>query len=76
MKRNDMNISHIPTVVTAACILHNICEIHGETFNDSWLREVDDYSFPQPTSGSLHDGDSDGPKVIRNALVHYFNNNS
>ena len=76
MKRNDMNISHIPTVVTAACTLHNICEIHGETFNDSWLIEVNDSSFPQPTSGSLRDGDSDGPKVVRNALVHYFNRNS
>ena len=40
MKRNDMHISHIPCVVAAACILHNICEVHGEKFNDAWLQET------------------------------------
>ena len=30
-KRNDMNIINIPHVVTACCVLHNICEM----FNDS-----------------------------------------
>ena len=37
MKRNDMSIENIPNIITAACILHNICEIHNEGFNDSWL---------------------------------------
>ena len=32
MKRNDMRIEMIPTVIAAACVLHNICEVHGETF--------------------------------------------
>ena len=41
MRRNDMCIDNIPTVVTCACILHNVCEIHGESFNDAWLREVE-----------------------------------
>lgn len=75
MKRNDMIISNIPKVVTAACILHNICEIHGEYFNDSWLREVEDSSLPQPTSSSVRDEGSLGAKRVRDALVYYFNNN-
>ena len=29
MKRNDMNIDNIPCVITACCILHNMCEVHG-----------------------------------------------
>ena len=51
VKRNDMNIDNIPRAITAACILHNICEIHGESFNEAWLREIQpDSSFPQPSS--------------------------
>ena len=30
MKRNDMNTDNIPHVIAAACVLHNICEIHHE----------------------------------------------
>ena len=35
LKKNDMYISNIPTVITAASILHNVCEIRGETFNEA-----------------------------------------
>ena len=49
MKRNDMHVDNIPVVITAACILHNICKVHGESFNESWLLEADSGSnFPQP----------------------------
>ena len=51
MKRNDMHTVHIPTVISACCILHNICEIHGECFNDTWL--LNETEFKQPTSASL-----------------------
>ena len=30
-------IKNVPTTVSAACVLHNMCEIHGETFDDSWV---------------------------------------
>ena len=38
MKRNNMRIEIIPTVISAVCILHNICEIHGETFQECWFK--------------------------------------
>ena len=41
MKRNDMRMKVIPTVISAACVLHNICEIHGETFQECWLRDME-----------------------------------
>ena len=28
MKRNDSNIKNIPTLVTACCVLHDLCELH------------------------------------------------
>lgn len=73
-KRNDMLVKNIPTVITAACVLHNMCEVHGETFNESWLHETDsDSNFPQPSTVICPDGrNSDRPKQIREALVHYF----
>ena len=71
MKRNDMCIDTITTIVTAACILHNICEVHGDNFNEAWLTD-DGSSFPQPVSTTTQDGNNGQPKVIRNALVTYF----
>ena len=41
MKRNDMHIKHIPNILAAACILHNICEKYGEHFNKSRLQSID-----------------------------------
>ena len=35
MKRNDMHVSNIPHYITVAFILHNVCEIHCEHFNDT-----------------------------------------
>ena len=37
MKWNDTDIRFLPTLATACCVLHNICEIHGDDFNDKWL---------------------------------------
>ena len=28
MKRNDMHTKHIPVVISACCILHNLCEVY------------------------------------------------
>ena len=49
MKRNSMNTEHIPTVITACCILHDICEIHGEYFNKNWLSD-NSMEYEQPSS--------------------------
>ena len=36
-----MHINNIPNVIAAACILHNMCEIHGKYFNETWLQEIE-----------------------------------
>ena len=36
MKRNDTDVSFMPTLVTASCcVLHNLCEVHGDSFDDN-----------------------------------------
>ena len=46
-----MHIKHIPNVILACCVLHNICEIHNGTFNEEWLQDVD-LSQPDDTTSS------------------------
>jgi len=43
LKRMDVDVDHIPNIITAACcVLHNLCEVHGETFVSSWMDDVPD----------------------------------
>ena len=65
---------HIPNVIAAACILHNICEVHGERFNDAWLQDVRSAgNSSEPPNTTCRDGPSEKPKQIRDALVQYLN---
>ena len=71
LKRNDMTTEHIPTVIAVCCVLHNICEIHGEGFNDAWLQEETDYQQPYPSSfGSASNNET--AHSVRNTLMHYL----
>ena len=73
LMRNDMRVDHIPNIVAAACILHNMCEVHGELFNDAWLQDINGMDgIVQPQTVAIRDGSSYGPKLVRDALVHYF----
>ena len=37
LKRLDVDVSDVPEVVTACCVLHNICKVHGEEFSEELL---------------------------------------
>ena len=66
-----MNIQQIPTVITACCILHNVCEIHGDHFNESWIEEQSDTSEQPPSAGTTAIT-SNAAIIIRNSLVQYY----
>jgi len=34
LKRLDVNVSDVPELVAACCVLQNVCEIHGEYFDE------------------------------------------
>ena len=74
MKRNDMQVENIPIVVVAACVLHNVCKVHNETFDDSWLASTNDDALPQPQATNHDSGSvaSARPKEIQEALVNFF----
>ena len=46
-----MNIDNIPHVITAACVLYNICDVHHEHFNDAWLQTEGEYAKPDAMTG-------------------------
>ena len=70
LKRLDVSVRHVPELVAACCVLHNMCEVHGDLFDDSWLKGTDncnntttaDHSLSQPESAAN----------IHEALMLYF----
>ena len=69
-KCNDMLVKNVPNVIAAACVLHNMCKIHGETFDESWANSVTD-DLSQPDS-LVHSSTHYGSTSVREALVQYF----
>ena len=61
MKRKVMSIENIPTIITAACILHNICEMYG-VFQRFMAQK--DTSKPQPPSNNARNSNSKRSKEI------------
>jgi len=74
IKQNDMLVENLPNIVAACCVLHNICEIHGDTFNDEWMQALNGDSVPSEQETPITKNTRDGHD-IREALVEYFCNN-
>ena len=71
IKKNDMSVGNVPCVIAACCILHNLCEIHGDSFDNTWVTEEDQLS--QPTSiPTTCTSTTNRAKLIRIALLHFF----
>lgn len=66
-KRLDVDISTVPTIISACCTLHNLCEKHGE-------------AYEEPVQAVLQDdrGEEGGaqdivqPTTVREALTELF----
>ena len=71
LKRNDTSIHDLPKLVAACCVLHNICEIHRENFNEEWLEGVADHASGSSHSSPTASIDTSGQDV-RVALMTYF----
>lgn len=72
LKRLDVDVCDVPELVAACCVLHNICEVHGDGFNQEWIEGTEVESRHTPgisttTSMGLR------AENTRNALMHHFN---
>ena len=71
LKRNDTSVHDLLKLVAACCVLHNICEVHGENFNEEWLDGVTDHVSVNVHSTSSALVDNSG-QDIQLALMRYF----
>ena len=67
IKRVDVNVKDVPELVTASTVLHNICEIHSESFDDKWLNGVDNSTGSNNTTINYTEGDV----TIQEAFMAY-----
>ena len=70
--RNRLNVSvaDVPELVGACCTLHNICQAHGESFDETWLNT----SCPTaPSLGDDTDSSANG-EITRRAITAYLSN--
>ena len=71
-----MDIDNIPHIISACCVLHNVCEVHGDNFNDEWLLEVDTQMAQpddeHPVQSTLVSGDDE----VWQILMDYFKHNN
>ena len=72
LKRNDTDLKYVVQQVAACCILHNVCEIHSDSFDDSW--EMPDPEDNRTSSGAANQGSSTNTngQDVRDALATYF----
>ena len=52
-----IQVMEIPELVGACCILYNICQLHGEGFDEQWLDDNSHCDYPAhrgPSSSSAH----------------------
>nr|XP_056719588.1 putative nuclease HARBI1 [Euleptes europaea] len=66
-KRNDTDVSFLPTLIAACCTLHNVCEARGDAFQSGWMEEEEE----QPEEHPFDDGEEEDEEAveIRDALA-------
>ena len=75
LKRVDMEVSNLVTVVAASCILHNICEMNNEDVLLHWLEETElaTANYPQTDVLQMHNEDEREDSVsIRNQFANFL----
>ncbi|XP_061599935.1 uncharacterized protein LOC133462621 [Cololabis saira] len=73
-KRNDCGLDVVPTMILACCILHNMCESHGDAFKAEWQEEVAEAESPQPKHRPLLSTsmDQSNAEEVRGLFCDYF----
>ena len=60
----------MPTLVSACCILHNLCEVHGYDFDDDWSCE--DETSADVANATVTTSVPATAEMIRSAFRDYF----
>lgn len=68
-KRNDCSLERVMSMVLTCCVLHNLCESHGEEYREEWGVPI---PLPQPDVPLPPGAETEGVGV-RAALMHHLN---
>ncbi|KAM4625587.1 uncharacterized protein ACJ7VT_003955 [Polymixia lowei] len=73
-KRNDCGLDVVPTMILACCILHNVCESHGDAFKMEWQEEVVEAENSQPSHKQALSSSTDQTHAedVRRLYCDYF----
>lgn len=71
-RRSESHLELVPMMALACCVLHNVCEMHGDPFRDEWLAEVRHPECPQPSATSPAYMDDPNAEQVRSLLCSYF----
>ena len=72
LKRLDIDVRDVSELVAACCVLHNICEVHGDAFDDDWLNGVDSQEFESTSSCNSTSNPVQSATDTRNAFMAHF----
>ena len=70
-KQIDLHIDNVPRVIAACCVLHNLFEIHQDTFDSDWLQDLDQPDSVPQGATQTSSGCTQGEEV-REILMEYF----
>uniref|UniRef100_A0A8C8SK72 DDE Tnp4 domain-containing protein n=1 Tax=Pelusios castaneus TaxID=367368 RepID=A0A8C8SK72_9SAUR len=72
--RLDLHEDNIPVVISACCVLHNICENRGERFMNSWTREAErlEHAFQQPDTRGIRGAQLRAVRIREALKTHFF----
>ncbi|XP_077052889.1 uncharacterized protein LOC143748483 [Siphateles boraxobius] len=72
LKRNDCRMDVVPTMIEACCVLHNVCELHGDAFDARWEEAVRSEESPQPADEVSPASDDPDAQEVRELFCEYF----
>lgn len=72
LKKNDIDHTMMARVITACCVLHNICEMQGDSFFPEWniLMAPPGYGFRQPDTTPYEGGTYGNSELIRDSISY------
>lgn len=71
-KRNDCDLESVKLQIASCCTLHNVCEVHGDRYQEEWSATVQSTELPQPRAGPCSNAVNESAKIIRDALAVEF----
>ena len=67
-----IDVSDAPELIAACCMLHNVCEVHGDVFDEEWLNGVECEDLENSSSNSSSVQPTDSAVDIQNTFMSYL----